>query len=251
MLVDFLVMEYLEGETLAQRLEKGALPLDQALQHAIEIADALNAAHQQGIVHRDLKPANIMLTRTGATLLDFGLAKLKPSHNAAVGVSAPTVSAGLTGEGTILGTLQYMAPEQLEGREADTRSDIFAFGAVVYEMVTGRRAFEGESQAHLIAAILERQPLPIADARPLAPPALARLLTICLEKQPHDRWQSAADVRRQLVWLTEAAEKPESLPVPTATGYTRWASALPWALFAVLAVLSLWTLLARAPCPRW
>ena len=137
--IDFLVMEYLEGETLAQRLEKGALPLDQALQIAIEIVDALDKAHRQGIVHRDLKPGNIMLTGTGAKLLDFGLAKLKPA-GAARGVSAlPTQSAGLTGEGSILGTLQYMAPEQLEGQAADARTDVFAFGTTVYEMVTGQK----------------------------------------------------------------------------------------------------------------
>ena len=147
--IDFLVMEYLEGDTLAQRLEKGALPLDQALKVAIEIADALDKAHRQGIVHRDLKPGNIMLTRAGAKLLDFGLAKLrKPGTVGAEGFSAATTqSEPLTGRGTILGTLQYMAPEQVEGKEADHRTDIFAFGAVVYEMATGQRAFSGENQA--------------------------------------------------------------------------------------------------------
>ena len=138
--IDFLVMEYLDGETLAQRLNKGALPLDQALQIAIEIADALDKAHQQGIVHRDLKPGNIMLTKPGAKLLDFGLAKLKPVGGE-VGLSGlPTQSASLTGAGTILGTLQYMAPEQLEAKDADARTDIFAFGTTVYEMITGTRA---------------------------------------------------------------------------------------------------------------
>ena len=155
-------MEYLDGETLAQRLEQGALPLDQALQIAIEIADALDKAHRQGIVHRDLKPGNIMLTKAGAKLLDFGLAKLKPAGGDAALTGLPTQSAGLTGEGAILGTLQYMAPEQLEGKEADARTDLFAFGAVVYEMVTGQRAFVAKSQASLIAAILEREPTPMS-----------------------------------------------------------------------------------------
>ena len=185
---DYLVMEYLEGETLARRLEKGALPLDQALEVAIQIADALDKAHRQGITHRDLKPGNIMLTEAGAKLLDFGLAKLKPGHDAPVGVSAPTMSAGLTGEGAILGTLQYMAPEQLEGKDADARTDIFAFGAVVYEMATGKKAFAGENQASLIAAILEREPAPMNGLQPLSPPALDRVVTKSLAKDPNRRW---------------------------------------------------------------
>ena len=170
--IDFLVMEYLEGQTLAARLEKGALPLDQALQYAIQIADALDKAHRKGIVHRDLKPGNIMLTRSGgssgppvAKLLDFGLAKLQPA-GAVVGLSvAPTEASPLTGHGTILGTLQYMAPEQLEGKDADTRTDIFAFGAVLYEMLTGKKAFEGTSQASLISAIMSADP---RHSRPLS-----------------------------------------------------------------------------------
>jgi serine/threonine protein kinase len=151
--IDFLVMEHLEGETLAQRLTKGALPLDQALQVAIQIADALDKAHRQGIVHRDLKPGNIMLTTTGAKLLDFGLAKLMAPRSGVGLTSMPTQSAGLTGEGKILGTLQYMAPEQVEGQEADARTDIFAFGAVVYEMVTGTKAFEGKRRYQITSQI--------------------------------------------------------------------------------------------------
>ena len=201
--IDFLVMEYLEGETLAQRLAKGALPLDQALRVAIEIADALDKAHRQGITHRDLKPGNIMLTKSGAKLLDFGLAKLKPSHNAPVGVSAPTVSAGLTGEGAILGTLQYMAPEQLEGQDADARTDIFAFGAVIYEMVTGRRAFEGKSQASLIAAILEHDPPAMSTLQAMSPPPLGRVVKKCLAKDPEARWYSAHDLHDELRWIAE------------------------------------------------
>jgi serine/threonine protein kinase len=152
---DYLVMEYLEGETLAERLKKGPLPLTQALQYAIEIADALDKAHRRGVTHRDLKPGNIMLTKSGTKLLDFGLAKLRASPAASSLSQLPTANDSLTAQGTIVGTLQYMAPEQLEGGEADARTDIFAFGVVVYEMVTGKKAFEGKSQASLIAKILE------------------------------------------------------------------------------------------------
>ena len=203
--IDFLVMEYLDGETVAQRLEKGALPLDQALQVAIEIADALDKSHRQGIVHRDLKPANIMLTKAGAKLLDFGLAKLKYPSGATSLTALPTQSAGLTGEGKILGTLQYMAPEQLEGREADARTDIFAFGALVYEMVTGKRAFTGESQASLISSIMSSDPPRLTSLQPLSPAVLDRVVAACLAKEPDHRWQSASDVGRQLRWIVEGA----------------------------------------------
>ena len=204
--IDFLVMEYLDGETVAQRLEKGALPLDQALQIAIDMADALDKAHRQGIVHRDLKPANIMLTKVGAKLLDFGLAKLKPPEQAG-GLSAlPTQPANLTQQGAILGTFQYMAPEQLEGQEADARTDIFAFGAVVYEMVTGRKAFEGKSQASLIGAILKDTPPAITTLQPILPAALDPLVTSCLAKDPEDRWQSIGDVGRQLQLLASSSQ---------------------------------------------
>ena len=202
--VNYLVMEYLDGETLQQRLEKGALPLDQALTIAIEIADALDKAHRQGIVHRDLKPGNIMLTKAGAKLLDFGLAKLKPVEQSG-GLSAlPTQPADLTQEGSILGRFQYMAPEQLEGQEADARTDIFAFGAVVYEMVTGKKAFEGKSQASLIAAILDRDPPPMSKAQTVSPQALDRAVMKCLSKEPDGRWQSASDLRDELAWIAES-----------------------------------------------
>src|SRR6266849_4187801 len=184
----FLVMPYLEGETLEARLKKGALSLDRALEYAIQIADALNKAHRSGITHRDLKPGNIMLTKTGAKLLDFGLAKTGASVVAPTGLSMlPTTPPSLTGQGAILGTFQYMAPEQLEGEEADTRTDIFAFGAVVYEMLTGKKAFEGKSQASLIGAILKDDPPPIATSQPLAPPALDHIVKRCLAKDPEDR----------------------------------------------------------------
>src|SRR5262250_2268185 len=167
--IDYLVMEYLEGQTLAARLEKGALPLDEALKTAIEIADALDKAHRQGVVHRDLKPGNVMLTKSGAKLLDFGLAKLKQETQQQTTLSALPTNADVTAKGTILGTLQYMAPEQLEGEEADARTDIFAFGAMLYEMVTGKKAFEGKSQASLIASIMQVDPPSIRLLQSLAP----------------------------------------------------------------------------------
>jgi serine/threonine protein kinase len=167
--VDYLVMEYLEGETVAERLAKGALPLEQALRYAVEMADALDKAHRQGLVHRDLKPGNIMLTKSGAKLLDFGLAKQMEAPEASMLSALSTKQKPLTDDGVIPGTLQYMAPEQLEGKEADTRTDIFAFGMVVYEMVTGRRAFEGKSPASLIASILEHDPPPVSKLQPVSP----------------------------------------------------------------------------------
>jgi Tol biopolymer transport system component/predicted Ser/Thr protein kinase len=216
--IDFLVMEYLDGETLEQRLKRGALPLAQALQIGIQIADALTAAHRAGIIHRDLKPGNIMLTTSGAKLLDFGLAKLRPTEVATGMSRADTVSRPLTGQGTLLGTLHYMAPEQVEGKEADNRSDLFSFGAVVYEMVTGKRAFEGKSQASLIAAILERQPVPMSSLQPMSPPALDRVVTKCLSKNPDRRWQTARDLHDELQWVADAGAH---VGVATSTRVTR------------------------------
>ena len=195
---DFLVMEYLEGETLAARLAKGPLPMSQALTFASEIADALASAHRFGIVHRDLKPGNILLTKAGAKLLDFGLAKPTTPFAADGGSPALTTPPSLTAQGTIMGTIQYMAPEQLEGKDADARTDIFAFGAVIYEMLTGKKAFEGKSQASLIGAIMHAQPPAISTTQPLTPPALDRVVKICLAKEPDDRWQSARDLRHEL-----------------------------------------------------
>src|SRR5438876_3962708 len=175
--VDFLVMEYLEGQTLADRLQKGALPIEQVLKIGIELADALDKAHRQGIVHRDLKPGNIMLTKAGAKLMDFGLAKpAEAAFIASASVGTPTLSNRLTVEGTIVGTFQYMAPEQLESKDADARSDIFAFGALLYEMATARPAFSGESKATLIASILASEPTPIATFRPASSPEMERLI---------------------------------------------------------------------------
>jgi serine/threonine protein kinase len=200
---DFLVMEYLEGETLADRLKKGRLPLEQVLQYAIQIADALDAAHSRGVIHRDLKPGNIMLTKSGAKLLDFGLAKGHAAEAAAGMTSGTTKTTPLTGEGTILGTLQYMAPEQLEGGGIDARTDLFALGAVIYEMATGKRAFEGKSQASLIAAILERDPPPVSIVQSLCPPALDHVVQRCLAKSPDARWQTARDVAHELRWIAQ------------------------------------------------
>jgi len=199
--IDFLVMEYLEGDTLSQRLKKGPLPPDQILQYAIQITDALDTAHRHGVIHRDLKPGNIMLTKTGAKLLDFGLAKVQASEAAAGMTQLPTQTTPLTAEGTILGTMQYMAPEQLEGKEADARTDIFALGAVLYEMATGRRAFEGKSRASLIAAILERNPPPVSTVQPLTSPALDHVVRTCLAKDPDARWQIAHDILIELKWI--------------------------------------------------
>jgi Tol biopolymer transport system component/predicted Ser/Thr protein kinase len=214
--VDFLVMEYLEGDTLAQRLEKGPLPLDQALRYAIEMAGALDKAHRQGIVHRDLKPGNVMLTKTGAKLLDFGLAKFVPTAPAVTnaGSAAPTMEAPLTGAGSIVGTFQYMAPEQLEGEEADARSDIFAFGATLYEMVTGQKAFAARSQASLIHAIIGVEARPVSDSQPVAPRTLDHLVARCLAKDPDDRWQTARDVHEELRWVLEQLQSvaPEAAP---------------------------------------
>src|SRR5688572_15963810 len=187
-------MEYLEGETLATRLQRSALPTDQVLRHVAEIASALAAAHRRGVVHRDLKPGNVMITRGGARLLDFGLAK--PALPLA-GVEV-TASAPITAHGSIVGTYPYMSPEQVEGRDVDPRSDIFALGALLYEMATGSRAFDGQTSASLIAAILERDPPPIAARQPFAPAALDDIVRGCLAKDPEDRWQTAQDVKLQL-----------------------------------------------------
>ena len=230
--IDYLVMELVEGDTLASRLQKGPLPLDRALTCAIEIAGALDKAHRHGIIHRDLKPGNIMLTRNGVKLLDFGLAKLR-APAPSLGLSAGPTQTGrnLTGEGVILGTLQYMAPEQVEGKEADARSDIFAFGAVLYEMVTGRKAFDGSSQASVIAAILDREPPPLSALQPMTPAALDHVVKKCLAKDPEDRWQTIRDAAHQLTWIAETALPSRSGPV--APRFNVLSRMLPWGVAGV------------------
>jgi len=238
---DYLVMEYVEGETLAARLRKGPLPVEQVLQYAIEIADALDKAHGKGITHRDLKPGNIMLTKSGAKLLDFGLAKLKQEMAPANAQFSqlPTANEPLTVQGTILGTLQYMAPEQLEGKEADARTDIFAFGVVVYEMATGKKAFEGKSQASLIAKILETDPAPISSLQPMTPAALDRVVKKCLAKEPDDRWQSARDLHDELKWIAEGGAQAG---IAGKVGRKRGALILAFVCVAVIAAATTWML---------
>ncbi|HXI03583.1 MAG TPA: serine/threonine-protein kinase, partial [Candidatus Saccharimonadales bacterium] len=203
--VRYIVMELLEGETLQERLQRSRIPLDQALALGAQIASALAQAHRQGVIHRDLKPGNVMLTKSGAKLLDFGLAKQAMEGAPPISSALMTRTSPLTAEGTIVGTWQYMSPEQLEGEEADARSDIFAFGAMLYEMVTGRRAFAGKSQASLIASIMGTQPAPASGVEPACPPALDRFLGRCLAKDPDARWQSTADMAAELRFIAEQA----------------------------------------------
>jgi Tol biopolymer transport system component len=247
---DYLVMELLEGETLAHRLEKGPLPVAEVLTLGTQIADALDRAHRAGVVHRDLKPGNVMLTKAGAKLMDFGLARAA-GLGAAPGTltESPTVSRPLTAEGTIVGTFQYMAPEQLEGKEADARSDLWALGCVLYEMATGKRAFEGQSQASLIVAIMEHQPRPLTELQPLSPPALEHVVTRCLTKDADERWQSARDVMHELQWIA-AAGSQAGVPAPVAAR-RRGGNRIAWALAGALAlsVVALGSLVLRLHVP--
>jgi eukaryotic-like serine/threonine-protein kinase len=199
---DYLVMEYLEGETLDKTIARGPIKIEDALKIAVEIVDALDKAHRSGIVHRDLKPANVMLTKSGVKLLDFGLAKLTQAPMLG-GLSVAATAAPVTATGSILGTLYYMAPEQLEGGEADARSDIFAFGCVFYEMLTGTKAFAGKSTASVIAAILHVLPRAISELQPLIPAPVERISSTCLAKDPEDRWQTARDLVRELKWMQQ------------------------------------------------
>src|SRR5882757_2490527 len=246
--ISYLVMEHLQGESLEARLQKGPLPLKQALECGVQICDALEKAHRAGIVHRDLKPGNIMLTPSGAKLLDFGLAKpcsgilgAQTISKGNLTPSTPTMNlsalgapvATLTQQGSIVGTFQYMAPEVLQGQEADGRSDIFSFGCVLYEMITGRRAFEGKSQLSVMSAILEKDPELVSKVQPMAPAALDHVVHDCLAKDPETRWQSAADVARGLQWVASSGSSVG--PAPAVRNRRRWRTHLLWA--AVVAAL--------------
>ncbi|HUO83578.1 MAG TPA: protein kinase, partial [Thermoanaerobaculia bacterium] len=254
--IDFLVMEYLEGESLAERLAAGPLPLEQVLRRGIEIAEALDRAHRHGVVHRDLKPGNIMLTRSGAKLLDFGLARIvqqnESPRSGLTNLPTEQYQRDLTAEGTVLGTFQYMAPEQLEGTEADARTDIFALGAVLYEMAAGRRAFEGKTKTSLIAAIVDRDPPPISSVQAMTPPALERLVKTCLAKDPDDRWQSAHDVASELRWILESGSQA-GVAAPSAARLSReriWkAGTITMALIAALLAVPLLRSLRERPDP--
>ncbi len=244
---DYLVMEFLEGETLAERLRKGAIPLAEILRIGIAVAEALAVAHRQGIVHRDLKPGNIMLTQAGAKLMDFGLAKplgmhaatassgAAPSFTAVATLSGPSPLSPLTTAGTIVGTIQYMSPEQIEGKEADARSDIFALGAVLYEMTTGKRPFEGKSQISLASSILEKDPEPISLLKPVTPPAFEHVVSACLQKNPEDRFQTAQDIKLELQWI--ATDRSASAPPASRTSRLLQRERLGWAVAVIAAIL--------------
>jgi serine/threonine protein kinase/Tol biopolymer transport system component len=241
--VSYLVMEMLEGESLASRLERGPLPLKDLLRHGAEIADALDKAHRQGIIHRDLKPGNIMLTKSGAKLLDFGLAKpsgfantqsaTAPSFSAVATMTSPV--SPITQQGKIVGTVQYMSPEQIEGKEADRRSDIFAFGCVLYEMATGKRAFEGKSNLSVASAILEKEPEPISKIQPLAPPGLEHIVQRAIAKDPEERWQSASDIRAELKWVGSASSQTQLAPLSRKRKLPSWAMIAAVLVIAALA----------------
>ena len=240
---DYLVMEYLQGETLADRIARGPLPVKEVVRIGLGIAQALEAAHRQGIVHRDLKPGNVMLTKSGVKLLDFGLAKLSVVSSAGHSTVVPTGATEqkpLTEQGTILGTFQYMAPEQLEGLAVDARTDLFALGAILYEMATGRRAFNGATKASLIAAILEREPPPMTELQPLTPPALERIVRACLAKDPNERIQTAHDLALELKWIGESSSTIEPVGVKRRKKLGSWLVAALFGLAALASGALLW-----------
>ena len=255
----FLVMEALDGETLAARLVRGALPIDHVVRHAIEMADGLDHAHRHGVIHCDLKPSNVMLTRSGVKLLDFGVARLCATETVgAARLERPSVQT-ITDEETMVGTPQYMAPEQVEGLEGDGRTDIFAFGAVVHEMATGRPAFEGRSRAAVIAAVLEHDPEPISSARRITPesvvaasaretmpPLLDNIIARCLAKDPDERWQTAKDLKQALKWIAEGpAETPHA---PRRTSRRDWlARVTALGLVGTLSAIGVWRATSRVP----
>jgi len=255
---DFLVMEYLEGETLADRLRRGTLPLAEQLKIAGEIADALATAHDAGIVHRDLKPSNVMLTKSGAKLLDFGLAKplsamaasavsAAPSFTATRTLSGPSPVSPLTSQGAIVGTIQYMSPEQIEGREADARSDIFAFGSVLYEMSSGKRPFDGKSQIKIASAILEDHPVGLRLLQPKVPHELERLVNTCLNKNRGERFQCAHDLKLELSWLREPGKAPQGRATGVSSGASLWGGTITILLAIAAGIAALQWL--RMPTP--
>ena len=259
--VDFLVMEFLEGETLADRLRKGSLPPEQVTKYGIEICDGLERAHRSGVVHRDLKPGNIMLTKTGVKLMDFGLAKslpvkASPSSGLDTTLSNPAGNSPITEKGMVVGTFQYMSPEQVQGKEeVDGRSDIFSLGAVLYEMVTGQRAFEGKSQLSVAAAILEKEPPPVSFVKPMTPPALDHAIRCCLAKDPEDRWQTARDLAIELKWIGEPGSQAVApalaglrLPNKTSTRVA-WSAALVLALTAIAFAAAFFLRTPKPPQP--
>src|SRR5579862_6991999 len=243
---NYLVMEFVEGDTLAHLIKQGPLPLEKVLQYGIQIADALSAAHAKGVIHRDLKPANIILTPSGVKVMDFGLAKLAAAKFGASGSSeALTQTSPMTESGSILGTLHYMSPEQAEGKDTDERSDIFSFGAVLYEMLTGKRAFDGETKTAILAAILKDQPEPISQFQPQVPRALDRIIRKCLEKKPADRWHSAHDLKPVLEMIDLAGPTNASASESQAgglrqsgalgrTGQNKWL----WGAVGVVAIVA-------------
>ena len=252
--IDYLVMEFLEGETLADRLIKGPLSPAQVLKYGIEICEGLETAHRKGVVHRDLKPGNIMMTKSCAKLMDFGLAKAAPSiasssSSLTMTLSTPAGSHPLTAQGSVVGTFQYMSPEQLEGKEADARSDIFALGAVLYEMATGKRAFEGKTTASVIAAVLAAEPQPISVIQPMSPPALDRVVKTCLAKDPDERFQSVHDVKLQLRWIAEGGSQASAPAQAAVQRNTRDRLAWIVAAAAVFAALAL-AFIRREPVPE-
>jgi serine/threonine protein kinase len=230
--LDFIVMEYLAGETLETRLVKGPLSLEQALDYGSQIAHGLDKAHRNGIIHRDLKPANIMLTRSGAKLLDFGLAKVDTQTAVHTDLTAATAALSMTHQGVIVGTLRYMSPEQVQGKNLDARSDIFSLGAVVYEMVTGRKAFDGKSQLSAASSILEKEPESIFAIAPLTPASVDHVIRRCIAKDPDERWQTARDLASELEWLRGAQSASSAQPQTSGKGLR-----LLWALCGLTAVL--------------
>ena len=245
--VDYLVVECVEGETLSRRLEKGPLPPEQVLRYGAQVADALDKAHRAGIVHRDLKPANIMLTPTGAKLLDFGLAKPSAPLASMQTLTATAASSPITEQGTVMGTFQYMSPEQIEGKDVDGRSDIFSLGAVLDEMLTEQKAFEGKSQLSVASAILEKEPAPLTSLKPMRPPALDRTIRKCLAKDPDQRWQSPADLGAELQWI--AGERVLARTAPPEGARSRWREMLAWAIAVLTAVVTATLLFAHFTRP--